>query len=131
MYRSVFSPVAAIFMAALVAGCSGVGSKSSSEAISSKPPASAVVLTAPAIVNDQGTTTTFPAGEYRPVEHDRGGYYFKAPEKVIVDEVAVYAFEGGLYVAHGSTEPARWYVIHGQGKKMGRFKKIPPHTLVP
>ena len=120
----------AALMTAEVAGCSGLDSKSS-PSTSSKPPGSAIVLTDPVPVNQQGKMTTFPAGEYRFTEQDRGGYYFKAPQKVIVDDVAVFAYQGGLYVSRGKTEPDRWYVLANSGKQMGRFKKIPPHKLIP
>jgi hypothetical protein len=89
------------------------------------------VLSAPVTVRDQTATDTFPAGKYRPLYEDRRGYYFEAPAKVIVDDVAVFAHEGGLYVARGATEPTRWYVSRQSGRTMGRFKKIPPYTLVP
>ena len=114
----------------LGAGCSNFGQGSSLHPISSKPPESAIVLSAPVTVRDQSATDTFPAGKYRPLYEDRGGYYFQAPEKVVVDDVAVFAYEGGLYVARGTTEPTRWYVSRQNGKTMGRFKKIPPYKLI-
>jgi hypothetical protein len=116
----------------IVAGCSSLRSNQSLRPISSKPPESAIVLNAPAIVSESGTITTFPVGEYRPAYEDRSGYYFRAPTKVLVDDVAVFAREGGLYVARGDTEPARWYVIGENGsKKMGSFKKIPQYKRIP
>ncbi|PYI88879.1 MAG: hypothetical protein DMF03_09230 [Verrucomicrobia bacterium] len=89
------------------------------------------MLSAPVTVIDQSATDTFPAGKYRPLYEDRGGYYFEAPAKVLVDDVAVFAYEGGLYIARGATEPTGWYVNRPSGKTMGRFKKIPPYKLVP
>ncbi|HXX42766.1 MAG TPA: hypothetical protein VEI58_10950 [Chthoniobacterales bacterium] len=118
-------------MIAVAVGCSGLDSKSSSQAVSSKPPASAILLTAPVTVNQQGKATTFPAGEYRFIDQDRSGYYFKAPQKVIVDDIAVFAYQGGLCVSRGKTEPDRWYVLANGGRQTGRFKKIPPHKLIP
>ena len=115
----------------LGAGCSSFQQDSSPRPISSKPPESAIVLGAPVTVRDQTATDTFPAGKYRLLYEDRGGYYFEAPAKVLVDDVAVFAYDGGLYVARGATAPTRWYVSRPSGKTMGRFKKIPPHTLVP
>jgi hypothetical protein len=116
----------------IVAGCSSLRSNQSLRPISSKPPESAIVLNAPEIVSESGTITTFPAGEYRPAYEERGGYYFQAPTKVLVDDVAVFAYEGGLYVARGESEPTRWYVIHTNGeKKMGRFRKIPQYKRIP
>jgi hypothetical protein len=115
----------------LGAGCSSVRQDSSPRPISSKPPESAIVFSAPVTVRDQTATDTFPAGKYRPLYEDRGGYYFEALTKILVDDVAVFAYDGGLYVARGTTEPTRWYVSRENGKTMGRFKKIPPHTLVP
>lgn len=121
-----------VALGVIVAGCSSLRSNQSLRPISSKPPESAIVLNAAAIVSESGTITTFPAGEYRPAYEDRGGYYFQAPTKVLVDDVAVFAREGGLYVARGGSEPTRWYVIGESGeKKMGRFKKIPNYKRIP
>jgi hypothetical protein len=121
---------AILFFLLLEASCSSLRQDSSFGPISFKPPASAIILTAPVTVSDQTATDTFPAGKYRPRYQDRGGYYFEAPEKVLVDDVVVFAYEGGIYVKNGVTEPTRWYVIRPSGKKMGHFKKIPAYTLV-
>ena len=115
----------------LGAGCSSLQLKSSPpKPIASKPPESAIVLSEPVTVNDKGAADVFPAGKYRPLYEDRGGYYFEAPAKVLVNDVASFGYDGGLYVARGATDPTQWYVIGPGGKKMGRFKKIPQHTLI-
>jgi hypothetical protein len=107
-------------------------SGSSFREISSTPPASAIELKKPAVVSEEGATTKFPVGKYRPVYEDEGGYYFEAPEKVLVDDVAVYAFDGGLYVQRGKTAPSHWYVIRPNGRRTsGRFKEMPSYKLVP
>src|SRR6266446_121831 len=109
--------IAVILLVALLgAGCSSLQQDSSARPISSKPPESAIVLSAPVTVRDQTATDTFPTGKYRPLYEDRDGYYFEAPAKVLVDDVAVFAYEGGLYVVRGATEPIRWYVNHANGK---------------
>ena len=124
--------IAVILLVVLLGpGCGSFQQDSSPRPISSKPPESAIVLSAPVTVRDQDATDTFPAGKYRPLYEDRGGYYFEAPAKILVDDVAVFAYDGGFYVARGATEPTRWYVSRENRKTMGRFKKIPPHTLVP
>src|SRR5881227_553900 len=87
----------------VVVGCSSLHRGSSFRAVSSNPPASAIELTAPATVTDMGATTTFPVGKYRPVYEDDRGYYFEAPRKVLVDDIATYAFDGGVYVLRGQT----------------------------
>src|SRR5438309_9995413 len=116
--------IAAIILVALLGtGCGSLRQDSSLRPISSKPPESAIVLSAPVTVRDQTATDTFPAGKYRPLYEDRGGYYFEAPAKVVVDDVAVFAYEGGLYVVRGATVPSRWYVSHASGKTMGRSMK--------
>jgi hypothetical protein len=121
-----------VALSVVAAGCSSLRSNQSLRPISSKPPESAIVLNEPTVVSESGTITTFPPGKYRPVYEDRSGYYYQAPTKVIVDEVAVFGYEGGLYVARGETEPSRWYVIRANGeKKTGRFKKIPQYKVVP
>jgi len=111
-------------------GCSTMGHGSSPRAISSKPPAS-IKLTAPATVSDQGATTTFPPGKYQPVFEDDEGYYYEAPEKVLVDDIATYAFDGGVYIRRGQTSPDRWYVIRPNGRRTsGRFKHPPPYKVL-
>lgn len=116
----------------LVTGCSALQMKSSPpKPISSKPPASAIMLDAPVTVNEKGATNVFPKGKYEPVYEDKGGYYFQAPGKVLVSDVAYYGYDGGLYVARGSTEPTQWYVMGPSGKTMGRFKTIPKHKQIP
>ena len=78
-----------------------------------------------------GAVTTFPTGKYRPVYEDDRGYYFEAPRKVIVDDVATYAFDGGVYVLRGQTAPAHWYVIRPNGRRtMGRFKQEPTYKVL-
>ena len=98
--------------------------------ISSEPPAS-IELKAPAIVSDQGATTKFPPGKYKPAFEDERGYYYEAPKKVLVDDVAVYAFDGGVYIVRGETAPSRWYVIRPNGRRtMGKFKSLPSYEVV-
>jgi len=116
----------------LAAGCSSFHSGSSFRAISSTPPASAIELTAPALVTDMGATTTFPVGKYRPKYEDEGGYYYEAPRKVTVDDVGVYGFDGGVYVARGKTAPTRWYLIRPNGRRTtGHFKTTPLYQVIP
>jgi hypothetical protein len=88
-------------------------------------------LKVPATASEQGATTTFPAGTYKPAYEDDHGYYFEASKKVLVDDVAVYAFDGGVYVPRGQTAPTHWYVIRPNGRRtMGRFKTSPVYNLV-
>ena len=117
---------------ALVAtGCASANRHSTFRAIKSEPPAAAIELVAPAIVSEEGATTTFPVGKYKPAYEDDGGYYFEAPRKVLVDDVATYAFNGGVYVARGETAPSRWYLIRPNGRRtMGKFKTPPASTMV-
>ena len=83
------------------------------------------------MVSDQGATTTFPPGKYHPAFEDDGGYYYEAPKKVLIDDVAVYAFDGGVYVVRGEKAPTRWYVIRPNGRRsMGRFKSPPPYEIL-
>jgi hypothetical protein len=112
-------------------GCSHLHQGSSFRAISSTPPAS-IELTAPASVSDQGATTTFPVGKYRAVYEDDHAYYFEAPGKVLVDDIATYAFDGGVYVIKGERAPTHWYVIRPNGRRtMGRFKNAPLYKVLP
>jgi hypothetical protein len=83
-------------------------------------------------VTDSGATSAFPAGKYRPVYEDERGYYYEAPHKVIVGDVAVYAFDGGVYVLRGKTAPTHWYLIRPNGRRtMGHFKTAPLYTVIP
>ena len=120
-----------VFFGLVAIGCGSLQLKSPPpKPISSKPPESAILLSEPVMVNDKGAANIFPAGKYRPLYEDRGGYYYEAPTKVLVSDVASFGYDGGLYVARGATEPTQWYVTSPSGKKMGRFKKIPQHTLI-
>jgi hypothetical protein len=126
-----FSVTIGIFCCVAAVSCSTLHRGSSIRPISSEPPAS-IQLTAPAIVSDQGATTTFPIGKYRPVNEDDGGYYYEAPGKVIVDDIATYGFDGGVYVQRGHTAPTRWYVVRPNGRRtMGRFKSSPSCKILP
>ena len=112
----------------LTCGCAG--RKSAMRPISSDAPAS-IELTAPAMITDQGATTTFPPGIYKPAFEDERGYFYEAPKKVLMDDVAVYAFDGGVYVMRGETAPTRWYVIRPNGRRTtGKFKTPPSYKVV-
>ena len=120
-----------VLLGAVMLAASGCASRQSAmRPISSEAPAS-IELTAPAMVSNQGATTTFPPGKYKPVFEDERGYYYEAPRKVLLDDVAVYAFDGGVYVVRGETAPTRWYVIRPNGRRtMGRFKTPPSYEVV-
>ena len=123
---------AAVGIVAIVGACSALHPGASFRAISSTPPASAIKLSAPAVVTDMGTTTTFPPGKYRPMYEDDGGYYYEAPSKVLVDDIGVYGFDGGLYLPRGKTAPSGWYIIRPNGRRStGHFKTAPLYQLVP
>jgi hypothetical protein len=110
----------------LLTGCSSLSP------ISSKPPESAIELKSPAKFTGFLYTVTFPAGEYRPLYEDDGGYYYQAPAKVIGHDIISYMLDGGLYVERGSNEPTRWYIIEQNGQKtMGHCYSLPTHTLIP
>jgi hypothetical protein len=87
---------AAVLVFLLTSGCSNSQLKSSSpRPISSKPPESAIVLSAPITVTDKGgATNTFPDGKYQPLYEDKGGFYFQASSKVIVNDVVVFGYDG-------------------------------------
>src|SRR5437764_14485095 len=124
--------IGGLVIALFAVGCSSLHRGSTFRAISSKRPGSAIELTAPASISDEGATTTFPAGKYKPMYEDESGYYFEAPRKVIVDDIGVYGFDGGVYVLRGQTVPSHWYVIRPNGRRsMGRFKTTPMYSLLP
>jgi len=123
--------VKAVTGALLITGCSSLHKQSSFRAVASHPSIAAIELVKPASVSEEGATTTFPAGKYRPMYEDDHGYYFEAPRKVIVDDVAVYAFDGGVYIQRGKTAPTEWYVIRPNGRRsMGRFKTAPIYKII-
>ena len=130
MHRRIFASAVAL---TLLTACSGTGEKHGSmlRPVTSKPPASAIVLSSPVAVKAMNGTATFPAGEYRPMYEGGRGFYFESTSQVTFEDVATYGYEGGLYVAHGSTEAARWYMIRGEKPVSGKFKVIPAHTIVP
>ena len=100
--------------------------------LASKPPESAIVLVEPVTIREIFSKATFPAGEYRPLFEDNGGYYFQAPSKVVANDIFSYMYDGGLYVKRGTNEPTHWYVVGQNGQKtVGRFKSIPAHKLIP
>jgi len=120
-----------LLVALLATSCSSLQMKSSPpKPISSKPPESAIVLDGSAIAIEKGVTNVFPPGKYLPRYEDKGGYYFQAPGKVLVTDVASFGYDGGFYVERGKTEPAQWYIMGASGKTMGRFKPIPRYTIV-
>jgi hypothetical protein len=122
---------AAVAVALLATGCSSRHKQSSFRAIASQPPVSAIELITPATVSEEGATTTFPAGKYRPMYEDDHGYYFEAPRKVIVDDVGVYGFDGGVYIQRGKTVPTEWYLIRPNGRRsMGHFKTPPIYKVI-
>lgn len=113
-------------------GCSSLHSGGSFRAIASKPPAAAIQLEVPAVVSDEGATTTFPTGKYKPVYEDDHGYYYEAPRKVLVDDVGVYGYEGGLYLSRDANAVTGWYLIRPNGRRSsGHFKTHPMYKLVP
>ena len=81
--------VKALAVALLITGCGSLHKQSSFRAIASHPPVAAIELIKPAAVSEEGATTTFPPGKYRPMYEDDHGYYFEAPRKVIVDTTEV------------------------------------------
>ena len=120
-----------IVIAMFATGCSTFNHHSSVHAISSEPSLPAIELLKPAVVTDQGVTTTFPPGKYKAVSEDDGGHYFEAPRKVLVDDVGIYGFDGGVYIARGKSEPTHWYVIRPNGRRtMGRFKTKPAYKEI-
>lgn len=113
------------------AGCNTFDRHSSFKALTSEPSLAAIELLKPAMVTDQGATTTFPPGKYKPVYEDEHGFYFEAPRKVLVDDVGVYGFDGGVYIERGKSTPSQWYVIRPNGRRtMGRFKTAPVYKAV-
>ena len=118
-------------VAVLATSCSSLHKASSFRAIASEPPVSVIELITPATVSEEGATTTFPVGKYKPEYEDDHGYYYGAPAKVIVDDVGVYGFEGGVYIERDKTAPTHWYLIRPNGRRsMGKFKTPPMYKKI-
>ena len=123
--------ISAIVACAFATGCSSLNKHSSFHEVSSEPSLPTIELLKPAIVTDQGATTTFPPGKYKPAYQDEGGSYFEAPRKVLVDDIGVYGFDGGVYVPRGKTAPSEWYIIRPNGRRsMGHFKTLPVYKEI-
>jgi hypothetical protein len=124
-------PYLALAAAFLATSCSSIHKESSFHEIASKPAISAIELVKPATVSEEGATTTFPAGKYRVMYEDDHGYYYEAPGKVLVDDVGVYGFDGGVYVERGKEAPTHWYIIRPNGRRsMGHFKTAPMYKKI-
>lgn len=114
-------------------GCTSTGRKSGAalHPVTSKPPASAIVLSEAITVEALKGTVAFPPGEYHAAYEDQRVFYFEAPSKITVDQVVTYGYDGGLIVVHGATAPSGWYVFDHPGKPTtGRFKTIPKYELL-
>jgi len=126
-FRQLVGFIAAVPVVLGLAGCNAVRPISSA----SKPPASALVISAPFSI-DQLSKATFPAGEYRPVYEDNGGYYYQAPSKIVANALFSYMYDGGLYVKRGETEPAAWFIVGGGGlMDTGPLSSMPPCQMKP
>ncbi len=103
--------------------------------ISSKPPETAIAVKSPfkVTVSLLGDHVTFPAGEYRPLYEDDGGYYFQSPAKVILVSAGIpmEAIDAGLFVKRGSTEPTKWYLIENNALRSGVIKNAPGYDIIP
>jgi len=74
---------------------------------------------------------SFPVGKYTPAYEDDHGFYFEASRKVLVDDIATYAFDGGVIVERGQTEPTHWYIIRPNGRRStGKFRTMPVYKIV-
>ena len=120
--------VVANILCLLFASCSSI------HQISSKPPVSAIEIKSgfsdPSI---PFLTGCLPPGIYRPLYEDSDGYFYQAPEKVLVNTTTRnFILDGGLYVRRGSTEPKEWYNINPYGwPRIFSLKTIPPYKLIP
>jgi hypothetical protein len=111
--------------ATLLVGCSSL------QPLSSTPPAPVITLTAPATVKGVfGSTLTFPAGDYKAIMEDKGGFYYEAPGKIIAKDLMASLYDGGLYVKKESEVPERFYLITHAGQPgTARFHTLPEYQL--
>lgn len=50
-------------------------------------------------------------------------YYYQGPAKLVVNTPGSFLFDGGVYVARGTTTPGGWYYVDDQGAQVtGPFK---------
>ena len=98
--------------------------------LSSKPPLARITLSAPhttsgwqGLVPPTPWSVILPPGEYRPMYEDDKLYYYQGPAKVVVNTPGSFLFDGGVYVARGTTTPGGWYYVDDQGAQVtGPFK---------
>jgi len=105
--------------------------------LSSKPPRDRIVLPAPltsfwwaGILPPIKFSVILPAGEYRPLYEDDQYYYYQGPAKVVYRgalDIGSSLFDGGIYVARGTTTPRGWFYVDQDGSQnFGRFDTPPP-----
>jgi hypothetical protein len=104
--------------------------------ISSPPPLAKIVIPAPfstaawaGYLPPIKYTVILPAGEYRPLYEDDQYYYYQAPAKVVVNDLVSTLYDGGIYVARGSTTLGGWYYTDEENgcQRSGQFSAPPPH----
>jgi hypothetical protein len=123
--------VSAVLLLWTITGCSALHPGSEIRTVTGNSSIAAIELVSPTTVSHEGAITTFPSGKYRAAFEDDHGYYFEAPSKIFVDDVAVYAYEGGVYMEKGKTVPTQWYIVKPtSGRTMGHFRHPPPVRII-
>jgi hypothetical protein len=132
MKASVSRPLSWVLAGAAV--CALAGCAATMRPISSKPPLAKMTLSASytatswtGLLPPIKTDIILPAGEYRPLYEDADYYYYQAPSKVVVNDLTSLLFDGGIYLARGTTIPRGWYYVDQDGSQVfGQFKTPPP-----
>jgi len=107
--------------AATFVGCASV------KPLQSTPPAKAIVLSEAISMRSLGIETILPSGTYVAVMEDDDGYYYKAPEKLILNDTATQLADGGLYLKRGTGVPTHYYYVGRRGLTSIRKLKVIPN----
>jgi hypothetical protein len=134
--KSMTAPLSRVCRLAMMtlAVCAFAGCAATMRPISSKPPLARMILAQPftatgwvGILPPTKFDVILPAGEYRPLYEDADYYYYQAPSKVVVNDLTSLMFDGGIYLARGTTTPRGWYYVDQDGSQVfGQFKTPPP-----
>lgn len=82
------------------------------------------------MIGDSTSAMTFPAGKYLPLQEDKRGIYYVAPEKVIVkDPIFTYKYEGGIYWKHDMATPGHLYTNALYGRPLRFLAVLPEYEI--
>jgi hypothetical protein len=90
------------------------------------PPAKTITLPEAVTMKSLGIETILPSGTYVAVMEDDDGYYYKPPEKLILNDMATQIADGGLYLKKETVVPTHYYYVGRRGLTSIRKLKVSP-----